>query len=157
MAGVRELHSHSGVVVEGGGLKEFYYSPEEIQRIKNSDTSSTKEFKKWYYLHLFYNRKADAADLYTLKERVPFYKLTITVYNKKNNKKIKKFLTKIRYQNAQGVYTEFLSFECRDNFVMDLPENKYQIQLGKKILFFYSMRQIKDINLSKDVNEKIIL
>ena len=46
---VREKHTKKGLTVHTGGLKKFDYSKFDLERIRNTNTKSTKEFKISYF------------------------------------------------------------------------------------------------------------
>ncbi|KYK24797.1 hypothetical protein AYK26_02870 [Euryarchaeota archaeon SM23-78] len=152
----REEHSSKGVRVSTGGVKEFVYSKEDMDRIRSTDTKATKDFKKAYYKHKFFIKDYDHEELESIKKYVPFHELEIEVFNKKQER-IRKYLLRLEFYDLKGNYSPLISEKCRNTFITELPENKYRIIISKKRFIFFKKATFLEITLGKSVKKEIIL
>ncbi len=149
------LFSMGGESVNTGTDKQFAWTKSELQRIRNTDTHATKDFKRAFALHKYFKTSEKK---YLDEFRRHFGKehtLTIT-FEKKNKKPLKKI-----YINLQAYYENkfrpFLAGKVSNPLTKKIPEGRYKITTYKNFLLFKLKQEEKAIYLKRNITMKMIL
>ncbi len=130
-----ESYTKDELRIATGGVKEFVYTKENMKRIRSSETSSSKEFKKYYYLNRFYENPRDSRREYELEKYVKFHEIKINVFDK-NDMPHNKFIVTIEVIYKDNKFNEILVEKNSKGIIINLPEGRYRFIFVKKYFIF---------------------
>lgn len=152
----RETHTTSGSRTITGGLREFAWSKEDLERVRSTDTDSSRAFKKALWLNRFFKNPENTRTISELEQYVAFHQLTISALNKKREP-IKQFWVKVNYEITPGKYKPGLYVKCNNEEKLDLPSINYQLALVKRVFFIFNNEsEVKNLSLTKDTTVEIL-